>query len=369
MKNDMGHPSDAKDVELYLARGLDMIGKSEGKLSPAEAVARLVENAPLKHESAVVDMLHQVGRVVDITDNLYPFTTTSTTFAENASRYNMARSEKTREVTDLKTDVAFTAKESKYRLSVKLDGQIVLFSAVNADNFNTTIDSALELYMLDYPNDKSVLEFKELMQSISKEWIGRRFNRVVDVTKNKYSLEFFINRVEKNLKKLKERKYSNPSITADVMRNTVTTVYNEILQEILLHSDNYVDDYTEFMEGEGRKTAVQSLNEAFNSNEKLKRYVVFEFATAQGAFGRDHDAAANWILTPSTMKDMFSPESEAINHFANSIQFDLRGLPTDRSNFFHRVYTAIEKNDLQSILKDGMSINLKIDIRNAAITA
>ena len=259
----------------------------------------------------------------------------------------------------LKTDVIFTGSGGKvYRISMKLDGDYVLVSADSKSNFILVFESALQAYIKDFPNDKTVDNFKAKIVDISENIVSKKINRILTDTKGENSPEAIRAKV---LKKLK------PTDDKTEYENTINKLFNDYEEFKQQRIDGVVDEYTEYMSGNLRKEAVDYISEVLNENQTLRNYIVYECMTGHNTFSGS-DSSANYILTPSKFVEIKSPNDAIIKKVASQMKIDFRGLP-DKSGSYNRIKKLLQgklkaKNyfDVKLGLKIGISVREEMEL-------
>ena len=346
-------PKEAERVEFDVAIVLRELNK-DNTISTDEAIEKV------KSDIKSTKHLGQTKRMVDLIrgmDSEYKNVaqTDNNEFSDELSSYSIKKLPKLR----LKTDVIFTGSGGKvYRISMKLDGDYVLVSADSKSNFLLVFESALQAYIKDFPNDKTVDNFKEKIADISENIVGKKINRILTDTKGENSPEAIKAKVFKKLKPTDDKSKYEKTI------NKLFDEYEEFKQQKI---NGVIDEHTEYMSGNLRKEAVDYISEVLNENKTLRNYIVYECMTGYNTFSGS-DSSANYILTPSKFVEIKSPNDAIIKKVASQMKIDFRGLP-DKSGSYNRVKKLLQgklksKNyfDVKLGLKIGISVREEIEL-------
>jgi hypothetical protein len=240
-------------------------------------------------------------------------------------------------------------------ISVKLEGGYVVASAQNKEEFLGVFISALDYYLEQNDvtiSDKTHIDkLKKLTEEVSKNLIG-----LVKTRKIK-SDELY----QKGIKLSKT--------------DEATLFFNKMKEKIDEQQSTMIDEYEKTNE-EIKKYYVSEMVKLLNSNQTIKQYIVWEGLTSslKYNFNLPH---ATYVLSPSGIYDISSPNKPFVKACASASKFDVRGLPggvarSGRGTYLKQIIKKITNKeivDASEILQNlnKMVYGLKFDVRDAQI--
>lgn len=233
-------------------------------------------------------------------------------------------------------------------ISVKLDTDFVVSSAQNKEEFEGVFTSALNYYIqqnqVDFDTNALVESLKKQIETAKNDYVGEVKRRLLPASRKLKILDKLsdVNEVYEDLKNYIEEQQKD---AIDEYANAAKVLKSGILKEI---------------------------QSTLKNNEELKNYVIWEGLSASLKWNFNFPYA-EWVLSPSGVYSVKSPDDPYIAAVSSVSKFDIRALPAGRirsgTSAFSKYYKSqIEKGNAVDISKmydelTQMAFGMKIDVQ------
>ena len=234
-------------------------------------------------------------------------------------------------------------------MSVKLSGAFVVASAQNKDEFSGIFNSALDFYAsqksVDFDISAEVNQLKESIQEASEKYIGEVKQRV--------------QKKERQLKVLS--KFQDAS-----------DIYNE-LEKFMDEAEGKMVDHYSAATAELKKGVLKKIQDILKNNPELKQYVTWEALSSSLKYNYQLPYAT-WVISPSGVYNISTPDAPYVAKCAQLSKFDIRGLPDGAIRSGTTQFAASQKSafakgnvDIAGIFDamNKMAFSMKMDIGSA----